>query len=68
MWQSFIDFMLNIMVFLYQLLGNNFLLALVAFTVITRLILLPLNLRQQHTSIRMQEMQPQVQATLNLPV
>ena len=41
--------MLNIMVFLYQFLGNNFILALVAFTVVTRLILLPLNLRQQHT-------------------
>ena len=62
MWQAFIDFMLNLMVLLYQGLGNNFILALVAFTVITRLILLPLNLRQQKTSIRMQEMQPQIQA------
>lgn len=62
MWQAFIDLMLNFMVLLYQGLGNNFILALVAFTVITRLILLPLNLRQQKTSIRMQEMQPQVQA------
>ncbi len=62
MWQAFIDLMLNIMVFLYQVLGNNFILALVAFTVITRVLLLPLNLRQQRMSIRMQEMQPQVQA------
>ncbi|MDJ0754039.1 MAG: YidC/Oxa1 family membrane protein insertase [Ardenticatenaceae bacterium] len=62
MWQTFIDFMLNIMVYLYQALGNNFLLALAAFTILTRVLLLPLNLRQQRSSIRMQEMQPQVQA------
>lgn len=62
MWQTFIDFMLNVMVYLYQALGNNFLLALAAFTILTRVLLLPLNLRQQRSSIRMQEMQPQVQA------
>ena len=47
---------------LYDGLGNNFLFALVAFTVLTRVIMLPLNLRQQRSTIRMQEMQPQVQA------
>ena len=62
MWQAFIDFMLNIMMYLYQVLGNNFLFALVTFTVLTRVIMLPLNLRQQRSTIRMQEMQPQVQA------
>lgn len=62
MWQAFIDFMLNVMMYLYQILGNNFLLALVAFTVLTRLVMLPLNLRQQRSTIRMQEMQPQIQA------
>ncbi len=62
MWQAFIDFMLNIMMYLYQGLGNNFLFALVAFTVLTRVLLLPLNLRQQRSTIRMQELQPQVQA------
>lgn len=50
------------MILLYQTLGNNFILALVVFTVIIRLLLLPLNLRQQRSSIRMQELQPQVQA------
>lgn len=62
MWNAFINLMLNGMVLLYQALGNNFILALTVFTVIIRLLLLPLNLRQQRSSIRMQEMQPQVQA------
>lgn len=62
MWNAFINLMLNAMVLLYQALGNNFILALTVFTVIIRVLLLPLNLRQQRSSIRMQEMQPQVQA------
>ena len=62
MWQAFVNFMLNGMVLLYQLLGNNFIAALVVFTVIIRLLMLPMNLRQQHASLRMQEMQPQIQA------
>lgn len=62
LWQSFLNFMLNIMVGLYQLLGGNFILALVSFTVITRLLMLPVNLRQQRSSMKMQQIQPQVQA------
>ncbi|MFK7804829.1 MAG: YidC/Oxa1 family membrane protein insertase [Anaerolineae bacterium] len=62
MWQTFLNFMLNIMVGLYQLLGGNFILALVSFTVITRVLMLPVNLRQQRSSIKMQQIQPQVQA------
>ncbi|MEM9773844.1 MAG: YidC/Oxa1 family membrane protein insertase [Chloroflexota bacterium] len=54
--------MLNIMVGLYQFLGGNFILALVSFTVIMRIIMLPINLRQQRSSIKMQQIQPQVQA------
>lgn len=62
LWQSFITFMLNIMIYLYQLLGGEFILALIAFTVLTRLAMLPVSLRQQRSSIRMQEKQPQIQA------
>ena len=62
MWQTFLNFMLNIMVGLYQVLGGNFILALVSFTVITRVLMLPVNLRQQRSSIKMQQIQPQVQA------
>ena len=57
-----IDPMTNALLVLYELLGQNFVLAIVVFTLLVRLVTLPLNLRQQKTSMRMQEMQPQVQA------
>lgn len=50
------------MVGLYQVLDGNFILALVSFTVITRVLMLPVNLKQQRSSIKMQQIQPQVQA------
>ena len=62
MWQEFLNLMLNIMVGLYQFLGGNFIVALVTFTVLMRVLMLPINLRQQRSSIKMQQMQPQVQA------
>lgn len=61
-WQEFLNLMLNIMVGLYQFLGGNFIVALVTFTVLMRILMLPINLRQQRSSIKMQQMQPQVQA------
>lgn len=63
MWdQLIINPMTNALLLLYDFLGNNFVLAIAIFTVLIRLVTLPLNLRQQKTSIRMQEMQPQIQA------
>jgi YidC/Oxa1 family membrane protein insertase len=63
MWdQLIINPMTNALLLLYHYLGNNFVLAIAIFTVLIRLVTLPLNLRQQKTSIRMQEMQPQIQA------
>jgi YidC/Oxa1 family membrane protein insertase len=56
-----IDPMTNALLVLYEFLGQHFVLAIVVFTILVRLITLPLNLRQQKTSMRMQEMQPQVQ-------
>ena len=40
-----VDPMTNALLLFYDLLGNNFFLALAAFTLATRLLLLPLNLR-----------------------
>jgi YidC/Oxa1 family membrane protein insertase len=54
--------MINALLMLYDFLGNNFVLAIAVFTILIRLLTLPLNLRQQRSSIKMQEMQPQVQA------
>jgi len=63
MWDAFIiDPMTNALLVLYDFLGNNFFLAIAIFTVLIRLLTLPLNMRQQRTSLRMQEMQPQIQA------
>jgi YidC/Oxa1 family membrane protein insertase len=54
--------MTNALLVLYHFLGNNFVLAIAVFTVLIRLLTLPLNLRQQKSSMRMQAMQPQIQA------
>lgn len=52
----------NALLWLYAILGNNFLVALAVFTVLTRILMLPLNLRQQRSMARTQEMQPQIKA------
>ena len=63
MWDTVvIDPMTNALMLLYDFLGNNFVLAIAVFTILIRLVTLPLNLRQQRSSMRMQEMQPQIQA------
>jgi YidC/Oxa1 family membrane protein insertase len=63
MWDSLIlNPMINALLLLYDLVGGNFIVALTVFTVIIRLLTLPLNLRQQRSSLKMQEMQPQIQA------
>lgn len=62
MWDSLIiNPMLNLLLTLYGWVGNNFILAIAIFTVFFRLIMLPFTLRQQRSSMKMQEMQPQVQ-------
>lgn len=63
MWDTFIlNPMINALLMLYELLGKNFVLAITVFTILIRLITLPLNLRQQRSSMKMQEIQPQIQA------
>lgn len=63
MWDTFIlNPMINLLLLLYDFLGNNYLLAIAVFTILIRLLTLPLNLRQQRSSMKMQEMQPQIQA------
>lgn len=61
MWNLFVDFMLYLMLLLYQAVGNNFIIAIGIFTVVMRLLLLPLTFRQQRSSMRMQEIQPDIQ-------
>ncbi|MEZ4516880.1 MAG: YidC/Oxa1 family membrane protein insertase [Chloroflexota bacterium] len=63
MWNTFIvDPMINALLVFYDLLGNNFILALTFFTILVRLLTLPLNIRQQRSMLQTQEIQPQIQA------
>lgn len=63
MFDTFIvDPMINALLMFYDLLGNNYVLAIAVFTIVIRLITLPLNLRQQKSMMQTQEMQPQIQA------
>ena len=63
MFDTFIvDPMINALLILYDLLFNNYVLAIAVFTILIRLVTLPLNLRQQRSMQKTQEMQPQIQA------
>lgn len=62
-WNEFVvNPMLNAMLLLYDFLGNNLILAILVFTILIRLLTLPLNLKQQRSMMKTQEMQPQIQA------
>ncbi len=54
--------MINALLMFYDLLGNNYVLAIAVFTIVVRLITLPLNIRQQKSMQQTQEMQPQIQS------
>ena len=61
MWDSFvIDPMVNALLVLYGFLGHNFVLAIAVFTILVKLLTLPLNLKQQRSMLSTQEMQPQI--------
>jgi YidC/Oxa1 family membrane protein insertase len=53
--------MLNALLWLYSVLGGQFWLAIIFFTVIVRLLMTPLMLPQQRSAKKMQELQPQLQ-------
>lgn len=46
--------------FCYNLCGNNFFLALIVFTVIVKLLMIPMSLSQQKSSAKMQKMKPEM--------
>jgi YidC/Oxa1 family membrane protein insertase len=52
--------MANALLLLYSVLGNNFVLAIAVFTILIRLLTLPLNLRQQRSAVKTQELQPKI--------
>src|SRR3972149_5720127 len=56
-----LDPMINFLVILNNVLFSSFGLAIIAFTIVIRLLTFPLTLRQLHQSRAMQEVQPKVQ-------
>ncbi|HEC23951.1 MAG TPA: membrane protein insertase YidC [Chloroflexi bacterium] len=61
MWNLLIlDPMVNILIWLYGLLGHNYVLAILVFTFLVRLIIFPLTWQQQKSMAAMQEIQPQL--------
>jgi len=50
---------------LMDLLGNQYFLALIIFTVVTRLLLLPINIRQQKTMAKTTRLQPKIKKIQN---
>ena len=58
MWDTVIlDPMVNSLLWIYDLLGHNFGLAIIIFTALIRLVTLPLTLQQQRSTQKMQELQ-----------
>lgn len=60
------DFLTNpfiiALLFLYRLLGGSLVLAIIAFTIVTRIAIFPLTVQQMKSSKKMQELAPKLQA------
>ncbi len=57
MWDSFISLMINILLYIYSFVGQDFGLAIILFTILVRLVTYPLNAQQVKQSKAMQELQ-----------
>jgi YidC/Oxa1 family membrane protein insertase len=56
-WDAVVAIMINLMVFIYKLVGNNFGLAIILFTILIRVVTWPLNAQQMKGATAMQELQ-----------
>lgn len=61
-WNLLLQVMVNSLLFLYNVLGHNFALSIAVFTVLVRLITLPLTLPAQRSAKVQQEIQPELEA------
>lgn len=59
-WDFIINPFVTTLTFLYSILGNNVVLAIVVFTVLVRLVTYPLTIQQQRSSKAMQQLQPEL--------
>lgn len=60
MWDLIINPFVTALTWLYSVFNNNIVLAIVVFTVVIRILTLPLIVRQQQSTVKMQELQPQL--------
>ncbi|MBC8265030.1 MAG: membrane protein insertase YidC [Anaerolineales bacterium] len=61
LWNLLLQGMVNALLFLYNVLGNNFALSVAVFTILVRLITLPLTLPAQRSAKVQQELQPELE-------
>src|SRR5690606_16134034 len=57
----FLDPFLNLLIFLYKSLGNDMGLAIIALTILFKLLTLPLNVKMLRSQRRMQQLKPKLQ-------
>lgn len=60
MWDIIINPFITILTLLYSMLGQNIVLAIVVFTILVRVAILPLTAQQQRSTKRMQALQPEL--------
>ena len=61
LWNLLLQFMVNSLLFLYNVLGHNFALSIAVFTILVRLLTLPFTLPAQRTAKVQQEIQPELE-------
>ena len=57
MWDFFISIFVNVLIWIYDIVGNNFGLAIILFTILIRIVTWPLNAQQMKGAAAMQELQ-----------
>src|SRR5512145_2063577 len=57
MWDYFISIFVNVLIWIYDVVGNNFGLAIILFTILIRIVTWPLNAQQMKGAAAMQELQ-----------
>jgi YidC/Oxa1 family membrane protein insertase len=57
MWDAIIAIFINVLLYIYDFVGDNFGLAIILFTLLTRLVTYPLNARQMKSTQAMQDLQ-----------
>src|SRR5512134_2908728 len=57
MWDLFISVFVNVLIWIYDVVGNNFGLAIILFTILIRIVTWPLNAQQMKGAAAMQELQ-----------